>query len=153
MLRASIESVGGEVDLAGVVAGAAAGHSPVRSAAALLAFVDASLGADREASLAEARERVRAELGWEALVDAAAIIGNFERMVRIADGTGIPLDTPVLVASEGIRAELGIDAFESGAQPPSIPAWQRVVGRLLEPLVRFVLRRRARRRPRSPEHD
>ena len=138
MLRASIESVGGEVDLAGVVAGSAAGHSPVRSAAALLAFVDASLGADREtgpASLATARERVRAELGWEALVDAAAIIGNFERMVRIADGTGIPLDAPVLVASEGIRAELGIDAFESGAQPPSIPAWQRIVGRLLEQAV------------------
>jgi len=29
----------------------------------------------------------------EVLVDAAAVAGNFQRMVRIADSTGIPLDS------------------------------------------------------------
>ena len=30
-------------------------------------------------------------MGVAAMVDAAAVASNFERMVRIADGTGIPL--------------------------------------------------------------
>jgi hypothetical protein len=148
MLRASIESVGGEVDLAGIAAGSDSEHSPVRGAAALTAFVDAALASDREAdpvTLVRARTRVREELGSEALVDAAAVIGNFERMVRIADGTGIPLDAPVLVATETIRGELGIDAFESGRAPTTVRAWQRTLGRLLEPLIRFALRRRGGR--------
>ncbi len=39
--------------------------------------------------LAEARERLRNALGEAALIEAAAVVGNFERMTRIADGAGI----------------------------------------------------------------
>ena len=46
------------------------------------------------AQLAQVRDKVRGEMGDEQLVDAIAIAGNFQRMVRIADGTG---DSPGLV--------------------------------------------------------
>ena len=51
-----------------------------------------------------------------ALVDAAAVVGNFERMVRIADGTGIPLDKPVAMVSADMREELGLDAKSVAAR-------------------------------------
>ena len=38
---------------------------------------------------------------------AAGVIGNFERMVRIADGTGIPLDRIVDAMTSDFRAEFG----------------------------------------------
>ena len=148
MLRASIESDGEEADLRGVTDGAAAAASGIPGAAGLVAFAEASLrGASVD--IASARDRVRAELGGEAAVDAAAVIGNFERMVRIADGCGIPLDTPVNVATESIRVELGIDGFESASRTKSVSSWQRTLGRLLEGPFRFFLRRRARQSRRS----
>ena len=46
-------------------------------------------------------------------MDAAGVIGNFERMVRIADGTGIPLDRIVDALTSGFRGELGLDDLDS----------------------------------------
>jgi hypothetical protein len=80
----------------------------------LLAWADATvLGDDR--SIAEAREAVVAEMGSAAAVDAAAIIGNFERMTRIADATGIPLDPPMNALAATIQDELGLREFRSAA--------------------------------------
>ena len=148
MLRASVETEGAEVDYRGIADGASAEESTLPAAGALVGFVDASLSGD-DAGLATARERVRRELGPESLVDAAAIIGNFERMTRIADSTGIPLDAPVNVLTESLRAELGIDAYGARADRRPVKAWQRWLGRALDPLVRLALRfagRRARTR-------
>ena len=44
------------------------------------------------------------------------MLGNFERMVRIADGTGIPLDGPVVAASNDFREELGLDELRTRRQ-------------------------------------
>lgn len=143
MLRASIESEGGEGDVRAIIDSEAARTSGIPGAAALVAFVDATLGAEDD-ELAAARSRVRAELGSAALVDAAAVIGNFERMVRIADGTGIPLDAPVNVGSEGLRAQLGIDRFAAAARNAPVGALQRLIGRIAAPILRRVLRRRGR---------
>jgi hypothetical protein len=79
------------------------------------------------------------------MVDGAAIIGNFERMVRTADGTGIPLDTPLNVATESIRAELGIDQYESAARTSSVRGWQRALGRVADPLLKFGLHKMGNR--------
>ena len=57
----------------------------------LLAFADAVLATDQDA-LARAREAVRAGLGEAALSDAAAVIGGFDGITRIADAIGIPLE-------------------------------------------------------------
>ena len=148
MLRASVETEGAEVDYRGIADSESAEASSVPGAGALVGLVDATLSADGGDGDA-ARERVRRELGSDALVDAAAIIGNFERMTRIADATGIPLDPPVNVATEALRAELGIDDYGSAAHTKSVKGWQRVLGRAIEPVARLGLRwvgRRARSR-------
>jgi len=151
MLRASVETEGNEVDYRGITDAASAEDSSVPGAGALIGLVEASFSSNAEDGVA-ARERVRRELGSEGLVDAAGVIGNFERMVRIADGTGIPLDAPVNVATEAFRGELGIDAYGSAENTASVRGWQRFVGRVLEPIARVALRqvgRRARSREES----
>jgi hypothetical protein len=148
MLRASIETDGAEADYRGLVDGESAESSSVPFAGPLVGLVDASLSGDEQDGLA-ARARVRHEMGWPALVDAAAVIGNFERMTRIADGTGIPLDAPVKIATESIRADMGIDQYRSAANTRPVAGWQRLLGRVIEPAARAALRiagRRARSR-------
>jgi hypothetical protein len=122
--------------------GAAAG---VPHAEALLAFCDALVDRD-EAALAAARGRVLAALGPAGLVDVAAVASNFERMVRIADACGIPLDTPLAVLSGDLRQELGLARFRSAANTPSAGPFARLLGPLARPLARWAIRRIGRRR-------
>lgn len=139
LLRASSEVAGKEVDLRAVVDGDRAAASGVAHASALVALADAIV-ADDEAALRQARARVLEEMGPQQLVDAAAVASNFERMVRIADATGIALDDPVEILTSDIRAELGIDRFTAAANTPR-PGRLR---RLLTPLLRPVLARALR---------
>jgi hypothetical protein len=67
------------------------------------------------------------------LVDASAIIGNFQRMVRIADGTGIPLDKPVAILSAGVREDLGINEFGSAGLTPKVGWFARWMGEKFGP--------------------
>lgn len=84
----------------------------------------------------DARE-IRASLSEgispEGLVDASAIIGNFQRMVRIADGTGIPLDEPVAIMSAGVREDLGLNEFGSAGLTPKVGWFKRRLGEILGP--------------------
>jgi hypothetical protein len=142
LLRVSSEMRDEEVDLRALTRGSS-GASGVAAGEALCAFAEAGVRGDPPA-IAEARERVRAALGDAALVDAAAVIGNFERMVRIADGTGIPLDRPAALASADMRAELGLDDFAGSERTRPVRGLARVAGRLMSrsmPLVLRVFRR------------
>lgn len=132
MLRASVEHNGGEADLSGVADGAKAGDAGIEHGERLTAFADAAVGGD-PAALATARDALRDAAGSAALVDAAAVIGNFERMVRIADGTGIPLDSIVTAMSDDFREDLGLEGFESRRLPDSGP-----LVRLFAPVLRRV---------------
>ena len=153
MLRASIESEGGEVDLRGVAGAEDLGDSAIPGAAALVLFAEAVVGSGTSAddapsaakAISDARARVAEELGVAASIDAAGIIGNFERMVRIADGTGIPLDTSVAVATSSIREDLGIDRFTAAERTPRARAWHRVMARVGWSVARHFLRRSGRR--------
>ncbi|NKB39237.1 MAG: hypothetical protein GKR93_19070 [Gammaproteobacteria bacterium] len=58
----------------------------------LLQFSNAFMSFD-ELQLEKAREALVAEMGSAAMVDVAGIASNFQRMVRIADGTGIPVES------------------------------------------------------------
>ena len=49
--------------------------------------------------------------GEAATVDAAGVASNFERMVRIADGTGIPLGDRLENGSAEVRAALDLERF------------------------------------------
>ena len=46
-------------------------------------------------------------------MDAAGVAANFQRMVRIADATGIPVDNMQAELGRNVRAELGIERFPS----------------------------------------
>ena len=112
MLRASIEYSGSEAGLSGIAEGSKAGDMGIPHGERLTAFADAAVASD-PAELATARDALRDAAGSAALVDAAAVVGNFQRMVRIADGTGIPLDGMVLSMSDDVREDLGLEAFQS----------------------------------------
>jgi hypothetical protein len=80
--------------------------------ATLEAFVAAIVGED--AACAEAaRARVVRELGPEWLVDASAVVANFEMMTRLADGTGARLTPAQIDGSTGLREQLGVNGFAS----------------------------------------
>lgn len=87
-----------------------AATSGVQHEAVLVAFAEAVVR-DDEPMLKTARSRLLNELGSEALVDAAAVASNFERMVRIADSTGIPLDSCLDENTGAIRADLNLTRF------------------------------------------
>ena len=52
------------------------------------------------------------------LVDAAGVAANFQRMVRIADATGIPVDQMDTELSREIRSTLGLERFASARNTP-----------------------------------
>lgn len=118
MLRASIEYSGSEAHLTGIAEGAKAGDAGIGHGERLTAFADAAVTGS-PAELATARDALRWAAGSAALVDAAAVVGNFERMVRIADGTGIRLDGVVDAMSGDFRGELRLDAFRSARLRPA----------------------------------
>ncbi|UCE87537.1 MAG: hypothetical protein JSU66_07440 [Deltaproteobacteria bacterium] len=146
MLRASIEYSGKEADLGGISEGAQAGDAGIAHGARLTAFADAAVQGD-PAELAAARDALRDAAGSAVVVDAAGVVGNFERMVRIADGTGIPLDGIVGVVSTDLREALGIDAFRSRRLARS-EAFTRLLGPPLRGALHGALRVAGRRRRR-----
>jgi hypothetical protein len=140
------EISGEAVDVRAVTDAAIA--SGVAHGEALLALADAVVTED-VAGLEQARGRLLAALGPAGFVDAAAIAANFERMVRIADGTGIPLDTPVRMVTADLRDALALGSFRSAANTPAPPPGQRLLGRALRPFTRSLMRWVFRRRGRS----
>ncbi len=64
-------------------------------------------------------EAITDPLVEQALVDAAGVVSNFERMVRIADSTGIPLGEQMEVVTATVRDELALDSFRARHQDES----------------------------------
>lgn len=106
MLRESAAATGREVDLRAVTRPET--DSKIPAGKQLLDLVDATV-ARHELAIAPAREWVLDELGGEALVDAAGVIGNFEMMNRIADATGIPVGRGARRAMADIIEDLGFE--------------------------------------------
>ena len=72
----------------------------------LVAFANAIVTGAQ--TLPQSRDAVIEALGAEAMVDAAGVVSNFERMVRIADSTGIELGDRLEQASADVRDTLGL---------------------------------------------
>ncbi len=138
---------GKAVDL-GAVTGGDAADSGVKHAGELVRFAEAIVGGEED-EIASARGALCSVVGDAGMIDAAAVAGNFQRMVRIADGTGIPLDTPVKLVSADLREELGIDAFGSASETSATSRFGRLAGRLMRPLVPFVAKRMGPKRPKD----
>ena len=110
LLRGSGQHTGDDYDLTAIVedgvtdAGVAAG-------AALVAYADAFFEGGN--GFAAARDRLEAEVGEEASVDAAATLAIFNAVVRIADSTGIPLEEAKAELSADLRGDLGLDDWSN----------------------------------------
>jgi hypothetical protein len=111
LLRASGLTHDRAYDL-GVVTGAVDGGG-VPHGRLLLAFAETVLG-DDDFGLTRARGALQAALGPAGLVDAAAVIGLFNAIDRVADATGIPLEPEKAAASADFRAALDLDRFAVG---------------------------------------
>jgi hypothetical protein len=113
MLRESSEQTGilGQLNLQGTVNPDS--DSGVPHGNLLTAFAEAAVR--QTDALPGLRSQVAAELGVQELVDAAGVVANFQRMVRIADGCGIPLDQFTKDATDDCREELGLHQFASAA--------------------------------------
>jgi glycerol-3-phosphate responsive antiterminator len=90
MLRVSAEMNNTDIDLQ-LVDGLESDDGDVEFADKLMEFATAVATRD-ESILASSRAKLLHAANAAVLVDAAAVAGNFQRMVRIADSTGIPLD-------------------------------------------------------------
>jgi len=131
----STESADTEIDLHAITDADAAAKSGVEHGEALLRFAEAVYSRDEKA-MRPARTRVLDAVGPEGLVSAAGVVGNFQRMVRIADSTGIPLDTPLEIVSGDIREDLDLQRFGSSANTPAGGALKRALTPVLRPLLR-----------------
>lgn len=105
MLRASAISFGYDLNIAGLV-------DPdvsigVQGGNALLRFVETVLGRS-ETSLGDVHESIVSDLGPEALVDAAAVLGNFEMMNRVAEGSGLPIPQQAIEYEADMVEQLGL---------------------------------------------
>ena len=111
MLRVSMTKTERDIDIH-VINGEEDGISEVPYANELTAFAEAVASFD-ESRLRQERQRLLDAAGAEVLVDAAGVAGNFQRMVRIADSMGIPVDANDNEVSNQVREELDLYRFRS----------------------------------------
>ena len=114
LLRESGKASGEVVELAATVG--RGGDGGVPHGEAIVGFgEEVTRGTD---DVSRARTLLIQEVGPAGFVEACAIVGIFNGLVRIADASGIPLDDGTLAASRDFRGELGLEVFPSAANTP-----------------------------------
>ena len=140
MLSLSADISHSSVDLQMINGDEAATVGDVAHAKALMNFAEAIARRD-ETALLQARQVLEQEAGAAVVVDAAAVAGNFQRMVRIADSTGIPLDTRSAALSMGVRKELDLRRFASAENTPT-DSWKiKALSVIARPLAKRMLKK------------
>lgn len=107
MLRASALAFDYPLDLDAVVDPSIS--SGVPGGNLLLRMVDATL--EDSGSLSQVQAEIIAELGAEALVDAASVFGNFEMMNRVAEATGIAVPVQAIDRERDLVDRLDLERF------------------------------------------
>ena len=109
MLRASSETHEQSINLDAIMDGSNIGD--IEHGVELSAFAEAIVSTDKN-QIANSRDALVACAGEKAMIDAAGVASNFQRMVRIADSTGITLGDFEQPTSS-IRESLGINEFRN----------------------------------------
>ena len=117
-LRGSAKNAGTEINLRAVL-GEDPDGSGIDNAGALNSFVEAFINHD-ETALARARTVLVGEIGADGMIDAAAVAANFQRMVRIAEATGIPFDAQMSAMTKDIQDLLDLRRFPSARNTPDL---------------------------------
>ena len=112
MLRASATTTETEVNINGINGNVAAADVGVEFGAELMQFAEA-VATRNQARLEQSRTALRSIAGTDVLVDAAGVAANFQRMVRIADSRGIPIDDTESDLGKSVRSELDLGRFAS----------------------------------------
>lgn len=135
MLRASADLNGDkDVDVRAVNGGEHSGKSGLPFGTELVQFAEAIAVRD-EAAIAQAREALIEAAGVDVMLEAAAVAANFQRMSRIADATGIPVDKPIHIASSRVRDSLGLDSFQTAGQTKKLSPLGNLLARMVAPLM------------------
>ena len=111
MLRESINADGQSIDLDGLADPNCKEIPGLKHSKLLIEYADVFMSRDAE-QLAIVRDKLGKALGADKLVDASGVASNFQRMARIADGTGIPLGNSFLSDPELIK-KLDLEKYES----------------------------------------
>ena len=112
MLRVSAQATATDVDLQAINGDAESASVGIEFGLELMRFAEAVATGSADA-LRSARRDLNDAAGDAVLVDAAGVAANFQRMVRIADATGIPVDDMTTDLGRDVRRELGIARFAS----------------------------------------
>lgn len=118
MLRVSADATDSEIDI-NIINGETNDVPGIEFEQELMRFAE-SLASGNEADLTSARSALLKVAGPGVLVDSAGVAANFQRMVRIADAMGIPVDTTSSELSNKVREDLDLYRFASaGNSAPS----------------------------------
>lgn len=112
MLRASAMTNDTVVNIQAVNGAVSGADIGVQFGAELLYFAE-SVAAHDDDGLQQARARLLEVAGPTVLVDAAGVAANFQRMVRVADSMGIPVDDMQTELGQQVREELDLFRFAS----------------------------------------
>jgi hypothetical protein len=114
MLRESIKAAGDSVDLGGLADPDCLEIPGIARSRLLIEFADTFMSRDAQA-LADVRQRLERAMTVEAVIDAAGVASNFQRMDRIADGTGLRSDDRIRALQQDLVDQLGLDRYPSAA--------------------------------------
>ena len=143
MLSLSADASNTDVDL-NLVNGDANASDAIPHSLLLMEFAEAVAGRD-PAQIAATRQALFDAAGNDVVVDAAAVAGNFQRMVRIADATGIPIDAHMDALSGSIQEDLDLRRFPSAHNSPRPSALKRLITRSKGALMRRMVALAGRR--------
>ncbi len=110
MLRASAQTTETEVNIQAINGDASAASVGLPYGPELMRFAESVASLDGS-ELQAARKALLDASSVEVLVDAAGVAANFQRMVRIADCMGIPVDDMETELGKGVRVELNLSSF------------------------------------------
>lgn len=118
MLSLSANTTETDIDLQMVNGSAASESQGIPFANELANFAEAVSKGDA-AEISRTRDDLVQVAGDIVMVDAAAVAANFQRMVRIADSMGIPIDEKNIEPGAGIRQELNLGSFATAQNTPT----------------------------------
>ena len=137
VLRVSAEATGQkDVDVKAVLGGEHADKSSIPYARELTDFAEAVCRRNPQ-EIAGARKALMEVAGPKVMVDAAGVAANFQRMNRLADSSGVPLEAFALIGSYAVRKELDVMEYHTASH--SVGHSYTPIVRLLEPLLNPIM--------------
>lgn len=118
MLSLSANTTETAIDLQMINGSSASETQEIPFASELNNFAEAVAQRDTT-NISRTRDELVEVAGEIVMVDAAGVAANFQRMVRIADSMGIPIDEKSVEPGANIRQELDLGRFESAQNTPS----------------------------------